>query len=67
MSLYHASFKGRSLDAHFKPLRRIAVVLEADSIYDIHAKVKEHYEFVTGICITNCESVGRELFEVVPA
>lgn len=64
MSLYHASFVGRKVNAHFKPLGRIAVVLEADSIYDVKAKVKQHYEFVTGFCVTNCESVGRELFEI---
>ena len=64
MSLYHASFKGRKADAHFKPLRRIAVVLESDSIYDVEAKVKQRYEFVTGLCVTNCEAIGAELFEV---
>ena len=64
MSLYHASFKGRKADAHFKPLRRIAVVLEADSIYDVEAIVKQRYEFVTGVCVTNCEWIDRDLFEV---
>ena len=64
MSLYHASFKGRKVNAHFKPLRRIAVVLEADSIYDVKAIVKQHYEFVTSVCVTSCEWIDRELFEV---
>jgi len=63
--LYHVAFKGRKLNAHLKPLRRIAVVLEADSIYDIEAKVKQRYEFVTGFCVTNCEFIDREVFEVV--
>jgi len=64
MSLYHASFKGRKVNAHFKPLRRIAVVLESDSIYDVKAKVNQQYEFITSLCVTNCESIGAELFEV---
>ena len=65
MSLYHASFVGRKVNAHFKPLRRVAVVLQADSIYDVEAKVKQRYEFATGFCVTNCEWIDRELFEVV--
>jgi len=64
MSLYHASFKGRRDNEHFQPLRRCAVVLEADSIYDVEGRIKERYEFVTGLCVTNCEWIGADLFEV---
>lgn len=62
--MYHVSFKGRRAGAHFKPLRRIAVVLECDSIYNVKAKVMRSYEFVTSVCVTNCEWIGRELYEV---
>ena len=64
MNLYHASFTGRRTDEHFQPLRKIAIVMTADSIYDVKPRIKERYEFVTGLCVTNCEAVGRELFEV---
>jgi hypothetical protein len=64
MNLYHASFNGRRADENFQPLRRIAVVVAADSIYDVKPRIKESYEFVTGLCVTNCEATGRELFEV---
>ena len=64
MNLYHASFNGRRNNEHFQPLRKIAVVIAADSIYDVKPRVKESYEFVTGLCVTNCEAIGRELFEV---
>ena len=64
MNLYHASFKGRRTDEHFQPLRKIAVVVAADSIYDVRRRVELNYEFITGLCVTNCEATGIELFEV---
>ena len=64
MNLYHASFKGRKVTEHFQPLRRCAVVLQAESIYDVKDRLKEGYEFITGLCVTNCEAVGLDLFEV---
>jgi len=64
MSLYHVSFKGRRTDEHFQPLRKIQAILEADSIYSVEGIVKAHYEFVTGLCVTNCEWVGRDIFEL---
>jgi len=64
MSLYHASFTGRRDTEYFQPLRKVAVVLEADSIYDVEDLVKARYEFVTGLCVTNCEWIDRTLYEV---
>lgn len=64
MSLYHASFKGRRVNVFDKPLTRISVVVAADSIYDVEAKVKARYEFVTGVCVTSCDFIGREVFQL---
>ena len=64
MPLYHTSFKGRKNTAHFKPLRRIQVLLSADSIYDVEEALQDKYEFITGLCVTNCEATGLDLFEI---
>lgn len=66
MTLYHASFKGRGVKEHFKPLRRVNVVLSADSIYDVEELIQEKYEFLSGMCVTDCEAIGRNIFEVKP-
>ena len=47
MNLYHASFNGRRDGENFQPLRRIAVVVAADNIYDVKPRIKESYEFVS--------------------
>jgi len=66
-TLYHASFNGLHPKASFDtPLSRIKVVLAADSIYAAMDRVKEYYDFVTGICVTNMEATGREIFELRP-
>jgi len=64
MNLYHASFKGRRSTQHDKPLTRIGVVLTADSIYDVRGRLDERYEFITGLCVTNCEAAGITMVEI---
>ena len=65
MKLYHASFRGKGKHDKFgKPLRQIKVLIMDDSIYNIKKRLAERYDFVIGLCVTNCESAGLEIFEL---
>lgn len=65
MMLYHATFKGVPIAAeHRTPVRQISALFVDTSIYNIKDRVQSRYNSVSGLCITNCEAVGIDFFEL---
>lgn len=64
MRLYHASFRGRRRTDALLPLKEFRVVLEADSIYDVKPLLKERYDFVFNLCVTNTDWIKQDIWEL---
>mgnify|MGYP000147357198 FL=1 len=63
--LYHASFKGKRRSADIgEPLKSVSVLLMDTSIHNLRARIERRYDFVSGLCLTNCASADLDFFEL---
>lgn len=65
MKIYHAEFTGKQKSDHGDKLKKIQVLMAANSIHDVMPLIRERYDFVSGgHCVTDCAAIGREFFEI---